>query len=307
MMKKVLFGLMLAVLMVGCREAKVSNSGLVPTLREEVPEKLEPGTENVESVTEEVETFTENVKPSTKKVKPATAAVATPDLLKQRVARGPPEKLLTRKGYVTSYNKTTRTPNWVAWMLTKEHTYGKMQRDEQRFEEDPDVPTPRATFQDYYNSRYDRGHMCPAGDNKWDQEAMTESFLMTNICPQNHGLNKEDWNELEIQCRTWARRFGELTIVCGPLFEDEHPRQIGRNKVTVPSAFFKVVCRQKPEPHAIGFIFRNDGSPQPWRGQAVSVDEVERRAGIDFFFDLPDDVEDAVESEEGLEHWRTVK
>ena len=276
MVRKVLYGLMLAGLLAGCREARVSNGGLVPTFRERVPETVEQGT---------------------------AATVTALDLLKQRVGRGTPEIMLVRKGYVTSYNKATRTANWVAWTLTKEHTYGDMQRENQRFEEDLDVPEPRATFQDYYNSRYDRGHLCPAGDNKWDQEAMTESFLMTNICPQNHGLNKEDWNNLEIQCRTWARRYGELTIVCGPLFEEEHPRQIGRNKVTVPSAFFKVVCRQDPEPHAIGFIFSNNGNPQPWREQSVSVDEVERRSGIDFFFDLPDEVEDAVEAEERLKGW----
>ena len=225
------------------------------------------------------------------------------DLTKQRVGRGVSDKILTRKAYVTSYNKQTKCPNWVAWTLTKAHTYGSIQRENERFEEDLDVAAPRATFQDFYNSRYDRGHMCPAGDNKWDEEAMKQSFLLTNICPQNHGLNKEDWNDLEIQCRTWARRFGELTIVCGPLFEDENPRQIGRNRVTVPSGFFKVVCRMQPTPAAVGFIFTNDGHRQPWRQQAVSVDDVEQRTGFNFFHMLPDDVEDAVEAVSTLEDW----
>lgn len=225
------------------------------------------------------------------------------DLTKQRVGRGVSDKMLTRKAYVTSYNKQTKCPNWVAWTLTKAHTYGSIQRENERFEEDLDVAAPRATFQDFYNSRYDRGHMCPAGDNKWDEEAMKQSFLLTNICPQNHGLNKEDWNDLEIQCRTWARRFGELTIVCGPLFEDENPRQIGRNRVTVPSGFFKVVCRMQPTPAAVGFIFTNDGHHQPWRQQAVSVDDVEQRTGFNFFHMLPDDVEDAVEAVATLEEW----
>lgn len=233
-----------------------------------------------------------------------TPSVTTLDLLKQRVGRGTSEIMLVRKAYTTSYNKQTRTPNWVAWTLTKAHTYGNNQRTDERFEEDTQVPQPRATYQDFYNSRYDRGHMCPAGDNKWDAEAMTESFLLTNICPQNHGLNKEDWNELEMQCRTWARRFGEVTIVCGPLFEDgDDARKIGRNKVTVPSGFFKVVYRAQPEPQAIGFLFENNGKSQPWREQAVSVDEVERRTGINFFHTLPDDVEDAVEARLDLSVW----
>lgn len=226
------------------------------------------------------------------------------DLTKQRVGRGVSEIMLTRKSYIVSYNKRTLCPNWVAWTLTKDHTYGSVLRENERFEEDPDVPTPRATFQDFYGSRYDRGHMCPAGDNKWDEEAMTQSFLLTNICPQNHGLNKEDWNELEMQCRSWARRYGELTIVCGPLFEDNDPRRIGRNRVTVPSGFFKVVCRLQPKPAAVGFIFTNDGHHQPWREQVVSVDEVERRTGFNFYHTLPDDVEDAAEAVATLDEWQ---
>ena len=244
-----------------------------------------------------------NHQPSTTNHQPSVT-VTTLDLLKQRVPRGTSEIMLTRTSYVTSYNKQTRTPNWVAWNLTKAHTYGRLLRENERFEEDPDVPTPRSTFQDFYNSRYDRGHMCPAGDNKWDEQAMTETFLMTNICPQNHGLNKEDWNDLEMQCRSWARHFGEVTIVCGPLFEDtENQRTIGRNRVSIPSGFFKVVYRTSPTPHAIGFIFKNDGSSQPWRKQICSVDEVERRSGINFFHMLPDDIEDRVEAEEDINDW----
>ncbi len=235
----------------------------------------------------------------------STVSTTAIDLLKQRVATGTSERVLQRKAYTTSYNKRRRTPNWVAWTLTKDHTYGRLLRDNERFEEDMDVAEPRATFQDYYNSRYDRGHMCPAGDNKWDQEALTESFLMTNICPQNHGLNKDDWNDLEMQCRTWARRYGELTIVCGPLYEqpEDQVRYIGRNRVAVPSGFFKVVYRAEPKPHALGFIFENNGSSQPWRNQVVSVDEVEHRSGIDFFMTLPDDVEQRIEAVDQLKGW----
>ena len=98
-----------------------------------------------------------------------------------------PEQILHRQSFTISYNKTTKTPNWVAWHLTKNHTYGRIQRETYAFDEDPGVSAPRATLDDYYNSRYDRGHMCPAGDNKWSEEAMRQTFLLTNICPQNHG------------------------------------------------------------------------------------------------------------------------
>ena len=225
------------------------------------------------------------------------------NLLKHRVGRGTSDIVLQRRAYTVSYNKQTRTPNWVAWTLTREHTRGELLRERERFEEDTQVPEPRATYQDYYNSRYDRGHMCPAGDNKWDQEAMTESFLMTNICPQNHGLNEGDWNDLEMQCRSWARKNGEVTVVCGPLFEDDEPRTIGRNKVRVPTGFFKLVYCATPQPRALAFVFDNRGGSQPWRRQLCSVDDVERRTGFNFFPDLPDTVEDTVEAHSDLTDW----
>ena len=226
-----------------------------------------------------------------------------------------PEQILKRKGYTTSYNSRTKTPNWVAWHLTKAHTYGSNQRDQEVFAEDESVKAPRATDNDYYNSRYDRGHMCPAGDNKWDRQAMTESFLFTNVCPQNHGLNKYEWNDLEILCRDWARKYGAVDIVCGPLYSSEGERfkvgvssatqqkTIGRNKVWVPDAFFKVVLCRQGSPKAIGFVYRNEGKKQPMEEAVCSVDEIETMTGIDFFPSLDDTTERRVEANASLLEW----
>ena len=226
-----------------------------------------------------------------------------------------PEQILKRKGYTTSYNSRTKTPNWVAWHLTKSHTYGSNQRSQEVFAEDESVKAPRATDYDYYNSRYDRGHMCPAGDNKWDRQAMTESFLFTNVCPQNHGLNKYEWNDLEILCRDWARKYGAIDIVCGPLYSSEGERfrvgvnsehqqkTIGRNKVWVPDAFFKVVLCRQGHPKAIGFVYRNEGKKQPMEEAVCSVDEIETMTGIDFFPALDDTTERRVEANASLLEW----
>ncbi len=215
-----------------------------------------------------------------------------------------PEQILHRKGYTTSYNSKTKTPNWVAWHLTKAHTYGQNQRKNEVFSEDTDVKAPRATNNDYYNSRYDRGHMCPAGDNKWDSQAMSESFLFTNICPQNHGLNKYEWNDLEIQCREWAQEYGAVDIVCGPVFTaDGEQKTIGRNHVWVPQAFFKVVLCRQGKPKAIGFVYRNEGVKQSRAEALRSVDEIEHLTGIDFFPALDDDVEAKVEAQAELSAW----
>ena len=226
-----------------------------------------------------------------------------------------PEQILKRKGYTVSYNSETKNPNWVAWHLTKSHTYGSFQRREEVFSEDESVKAPRATNNDYFNSRYDRGHMCPAGDNKWDKGAMTQSFLFTNICPQNHGLNKYEWNDLEIQCRDWAREYGAVDIVCGPLYSSKggrykvgsshEPQQktIGRNKVWVPDAFFKVVLCRQGRPKAIGFVYRNEGVKQLKTEAVRTVDEVEALTGIDFFPALDDDMENRIEASANLSDW----
>ena len=214
-----------------------------------------------------------------------------------------PEQILVRTGYTTSYNRDTKNPNWVAWHLTREHTKGQNQRKQMVFTEDEDVKAPRATNNDYFNSRFDRGHMCPAGDNKWDRKAMEESFLFTNICPQNHGLNKYEWNDLEIKCREWAREYGAIDIVCGPVYDAENLRTIGRNKVHVPVAFFKVILCRKGTPKAIGFLFRNEGKKQQMQDAVRSVDEIEALTGIDFFPALDDATERRIEARARLNDW----
>jgi len=232
--------------------------------------------------------------------KPAVTKYELPAPLTDR-----PEQILERMGYTTSYNNKSKTPNWVAWHLTKAHTYGDNQRKNEVFFEDVSIDSEqRATDNDFYNSRYDRGHMCPAGDNKWDGLAMRESFLFTNICPQNHGLNKYEWNDLEIQCRDWAREYGAVDIVCGPIFSTTGDQKtIGRNKVWVPEAFFKVILCRQGKPKAIGFIYRNEGVKQTREEALRSVDEIESLTGIDFFPALDDSVERRIEAESNLSEW----
>ena len=121
--------------------------------------------------------------------------------------KGKQGQIIQRTGYTLAYDKKTKTPQWVAWELTKEETKGKEERSTE-FYPDPDVVGTQVVTYDYSHSGYDRGHMAPAGDMKWNKQAMQESFYMSNICPQDHNLNTEDWNDLEMKTREWARQYG---------------------------------------------------------------------------------------------------
>ena len=217
-----------------------------------------------------------------------------------------PEQILHRKGYTVSYNKDLKIPNWVAWELTPEKLVERESRTD-KFLPDPDLPESEAvTTNDYKGAGMDRGHLCPAGDNRWHWKAMQESFYMTNICPQNHNLNRGDWKELEEACRRWAQKEEKIYIVCGPVLYNQKHRTIGKqHRVTVPEAFFKVIlCTTSKPPKAIGFIYKNASGNHPLDSYVNSVDEVERITGIDFFPALPDEVEDKVEATYNLQLWK---
>ncbi len=214
------------------------------------------------------------------------------------------EKILKRSNYTVSYNRNWNLPNWVAWELNKDETRGKNNRNEE-FTSDPDLPKDNQVESwDYSGSGYDRGHMCPAGDNHFDAKAMNESFYMSNICPQDHELNKGKWNDLEIACRRWANRYGELYIVCGPIIDKRNGKRIGKeHEVIVPEKFFKVVLITSTKPvRAIGYIFENNSSERPYK--VHTVDEIEKITGMDFFPNLPDNIEDMVESRYETSDWR---
>lgn len=213
------------------------------------------------------------------------------------------EIILKREAYTVSYNKDTKIPNWVAWHLTSEHVDGENKRTG-GYQEDIEVPKPRATKEDYDSTKWSHGHMCPAADNKWDRKAMKESNLLTNICPQDRSLNSGLWNAIERNCRKWAVEYGDLYIVCGPVLLNREHETIGVNKIVVPEAFFKVILCLNPMPKAIGYIVRNNEGTKKRDQYVNTVDEVERITGIDFFPALPDEIENEVEAYANLDDWR---
>ena len=217
-----------------------------------------------------------------------------------------PSQLVDYEGFSLSFNKKMHVPNWVVWELTGEEVAGTYPRKD-NFRGDDNVAGSAEKW-DYSYSGYDRGHMAPAGDLKWSKKAMDESFYMTNMCPQAKSLNTGAWKRLEEKCRQWATIDGAIIIVCGPVLTDPINEYIGDSRVAVPQRFFKVILSPYvDEPRGIGFIMPNSKVPGGMQAAAVSIDEVERVTGLDFFSSLPDEIENKVESQCKFHYWSTLK
>ena len=214
-----------------------------------------------------------------------------------------PEQVIEHLGYTVSYNPQWLVPNWVAYELINSETYGEQERSN-HFKPDPLVKGDPVVTSDYSNSGYDRGHMAPAADMKWSEQAMRESFYMTNICPQIHSLNAGDWKDLEELARDWAQRYEKIYIACGPIMEADY-QTIGKtHSIAVPSAFYKVFLRKICNGWtSIGFIMPNKAGNRPLMTYMFTVDEVEEQTGLDFFYNLPDSIESQVENTYSVSDW----
>lgn len=207
------------------------------------------------------------------------------------------EVILQREGYTCSYNAETRQPNYVSWALTPYRLDGSARRSS-NFSEDPDLGDgQRSRLNDYKNSGYSRGHMCPAADNKWSKTAMEQSFYLSNVCPQTQTLNGGDWEELESVCRNWVRTHSStLYVVCGPLFENHRHRRLNK-RVPVPEKFFKaIVCLDKGKEEGIAFIYSNNTETHPMTYCACSIDSVETLTGYNLFHSVPQPLQDRLEA-----------
>lgn len=208
------------------------------------------------------------------------------------------EVILNYEGFTVSFNPTLHLPNWVAWTLSRYELENSTVPRTDNFRSDDNVAG-CATLADYTRSGYDRGHMAPAADMKWSAKAMDESFLLTNICPQHNELNNGAWKNLEEKCRSNASRDSLLIIVCGPVLTRGFSKSIGTTPVPVPPSFFKVILTPGATqgPNAIGFIMENSAVEGGMQQAAVSVDEVEKLTGHNFFHLLPDNIEKVLESD----------
>ncbi len=260
--------------------------------------------ERVQRVLQRVPLLTTPSKPS-QPAKPSQSVAAT-SLLYVALPKGMSNEVLTSEAMTVYFNPKLHIPSCVIYELTETEVTisdspGAEKRKNYNYDKDPSTHNSPEHW-DYRGSGYDRGHMAPAMDMKWSPAAMRQCFYMTNMCPQDHDLNGGAWRLLEEKIHRWGKRDKRLIVATGPIM-GKSVKTTGKScAVAIPDAFYKVVYAPD-QGRAIGFIYPNQPVSGSFKKRAVTVDEVERLTGLDFFPSLPDNVENALESHANPDQW----
>jgi DNA/RNA endonuclease G (NUC1) len=155
-----------------------------------------------------------------------------------------PSKIEYYTGFALLYSEEHEQAAWVAYLLTDDEVRGTIERTDD-FRSDPNIDTDSASIDDYSGSGFDHGHLAPAADIKWSDIAMSESFYLSNMSPQQPGFNRGIWKRLEEWVRDQAEANGEVYIVTGPVLTDGPYEEIGPNGVDIPKRYYKVILDYK--------------------------------------------------------------
>jgi len=213
------------------------------------------------------------------------------------------DQVISRSTYDLSYNDEHEVANWVSHTIGTKELRNCVQRSDS-FRIDPLVKNGSSSPADYANSGYDRGHLLPAGDMKFDATAMKDTFYMSNMTPQPAKFNRGRWSVLENLARAWGLKYKKIWIVSGPILKENLPKIGVKNMVSVPTDYFKVILRQDGSSFkAIGFLMNTEVPYNDIAPYALTINQIEDLSGVDFFPTLEDKVEEEIESEIRLEDW----
>jgi endonuclease G len=211
-------------------------------------------------------------------------------------------QIVVHTAYALSYSEQHEQAEWVAYALNSEQAASEDFDRTDDFREDPNVSTGSAELDDYSGSGYDRGHLMPAGDCRWDETVMSESFFMSNMSPQDPQFNRQRWRFLEMQVRQWAINHGGIYIVTAGILSDELP-VIGANEVAVPKFYYKVIVDMDVS-KGIAFLMPNeDLNDRRIQEFFTTIDSVEMHTGLNFFPWLSADDELKIENRTDTADW----
>jgi len=191
--------------------------------------------------------------------------------------------LICRSAYILEYDIVAKIPIWVTYTLTPDRAVGCIPRSNS-FAEDRSLPDwQQSELDDYAKSGYDIGHIASAASMAFNEDAMYESFLLSNMSPQLPGLNRGIWKVLETTERTWAWTTKHTyTVYAGNIYTVGTSKTIGSNSVVVPDYLYKIIIDNNTQ-QAQAFLFpQREGQGTDLSTVSVSIGEIEQLSGITF-------------------------
>ncbi len=212
-------------------------------------------------------------------------------------------RVLHRGEFAIGWSDRLRHPVWCAYHVKKEAPYDAGIRP--GFTKDRSVPTAPSP-NDYAKSGYDRGHMVPnyAIATRYGNDERKKTFLMSNIAPQTPALNRGVWRDVEHRIADlWTTRYGEIWVIVGCLSAGNET--LSSTSIDVPTAYYQLIVAQEGmDVRSLALLF---DQTVPWREWAarniVTVDELEKLTGLDFYPELPSFIQDPLEADLPTRLW----
>lgn len=222
--------------------------------------------------------------------------------------------------YAVEWDCDKRAQRWTCYQMYNANSVTNWNRNywydtEWRgdpFQEDKALPEAyRTKLTDYRGTGFNRGHICPSADRLCSKEANEQTFYLSNMQPQWYAFNAGVWEKMEERVRKWnTSGFRDTLYVCkgGTIDRSDYLIESSRIGIPVPRYFFMaILCKNAEGYKAIAFWVEHkneDHSTDNLRDYAISIDELEKKTGIDFFCNLPDATENRVESIMATASWR---
>lgn len=217
---------------------------------------------------------------------------------------------------LVEYSYKYKHSYWIAYRFDNT-TGGNVGRNE-AYKPDPELPSQYAAkHNDYTNSGYTRGHLCASSDRQYSKEANQQTFYMSNISPQSgNGFNQSGsaWNTGEDKVQAWgyniSRSTDTLYVVKGGTIGEGMIKGYIKNEIAIPKYFFMAVLFRSGDNYkAIGFYMphenlKDDPDKKDPKKYLMSIDALEQETGIDFFHNLPDNIENTVEATYNVNDWQ---
>ena len=212
--------------------------------------------------------------------------------------------------YSLEWDCTKRANRWTCYQMHEGNSMKNVSRNDS-FTEDPDIPYAFCSHNsDYSGTGFSRGHLCPSADRLCSKEQNKQTFYLSNMQPQYAEHNEGLWANLEALVRRWNQtsyRDTLYVVKAATIDQEDQVAMYTESGLPVAKYFYMAVLAVKDGSYTALGIWTEHlnvaDTNKHYADYVISIDELEQRTGIDFFCNLPDDIEATVESTVSLDYW----